>query len=72
SVGDGSNDIPMFKLCNEAGGLSIAFHAKPAVQAIAQISIMEGGMERILEVLPVKNIHPSSTKAVAPSAGAAQ
>jgi phosphoserine phosphatase len=47
AVGDGANDLPMM----DAVGLSIAFHAKPAVQARAMISIVEGGMDRALEVL---------------------
>ena len=34
-----------------AVGLSIAFHAKPAVRAEANISIEEGGLDRALEVL---------------------
>ncbi len=45
AVGDGANDLPMMR----AAGLSIGFHAKPAVQAEADIAITEGGMERALE-----------------------
>ncbi|MDQ6680224.1 MAG: phosphoserine phosphatase SerB [Pseudomonadota bacterium] len=47
AVGDGANDLPMMR----AVGLSIAYHAKPAVRAEATISIVEGGMDRALEVL---------------------
>jgi len=47
AVGDGANDLPMMG----AAGLSIAFHAKPAVRQRAMLSIVEGGMERALEVL---------------------
>jgi len=47
AVGDGANDLPMMR----AVGLSIAFHAKPAVRAEANISIEEGGLDRALEVL---------------------
>ena len=47
AVGDGANDLPMMG----AAGLSIAFHAKPAVRAQAMISITEGGMDRALTVL---------------------
>jgi phosphoserine phosphatase len=47
AVGDGANDLPMM----EAAGLSIAFHAKPAVRAQAMISIVDGGLDRALEVL---------------------
>jgi phosphoserine phosphatase len=47
AVGDGANDLPMMG----AAGLSIAFHAKPAVRAQAAISITEGGLDRALEVL---------------------
>lgn len=47
AVGDGANDLPMMA----AAGLSIAYHPKPAVREKALISIMEGGMDRALEVL---------------------
>lgn len=47
AVGDGANDLPMMA----AAGLSIAFHAKPAVREQAMLSIAQGGMDRALEVL---------------------
>jgi phosphoserine phosphatase len=47
AVGDGANDLPMMA----AAGLSIAFHAKPAVRGKAMLAIDEGGMERALDVL---------------------
>jgi phosphoserine phosphatase len=47
AVGDGANDLPMMG----AAGVSVAFHAKPAVQAQAHISITAGGLERALAVL---------------------
>jgi len=47
AVGDGANDLPMMA----AAGLSIAFHAKPAVRAQAMLSITEGGMDKALAVL---------------------
>ena len=47
AVGDGANDLPMMG----AAGLSIAYHAKPAVREKAMLAINEGGMERALEVL---------------------
>ena len=47
AVGDGANDLPMM----EAAGLSIAYHPKPAVAAVAKVSVMEGGLDRALEVL---------------------
>ena len=46
AVGDGANDLPMMG----AVGLSIAYHAKPTVQAQAMVSVVEGGMERALAV----------------------
>ncbi|HEX4510418.1 MAG TPA: phosphoserine phosphatase SerB [Burkholderiaceae bacterium] len=46
AVGDGANDLPMMA----AAGLSIAFHAKPAVRAQAKISIEHGGLDRALEI----------------------
>ena len=47
AVGDGANDLPMMR----AAGLSIGFHAKPAVRAAAHIAINEGGMDRVLALL---------------------
>lgn len=47
AVGDGANDLPMMR----AVGLAIAFHAKPAVAAEAQIAIAQGGMDSALAVL---------------------
>jgi phosphoserine phosphatase len=47
AVGDGANDLPMM----EAAGLSIAYHPKPAVAERAMISIMQGGMDRALDIL---------------------
>ena len=47
AVGDGANDLPMMA----AAGLSIAYHPKPAVREQAMLSIMDGGMDRALEVL---------------------
>jgi phosphoserine phosphatase len=49
AVGDGANDLPMMGVA----GLSIAFHPKPAVREQAMISIMQGGMDRALELLKV-------------------
>ncbi|QNP48338.1 phosphoserine phosphatase SerB [Diaphorobacter aerolatus] len=47
AVGDGANDLPMM---GEAG-LSVAYHAKPAVRAQAKVAINQGGLDRLLEVV---------------------
>ncbi|MCW5236748.1 phosphoserine phosphatase SerB [Verminephrobacter eiseniae] len=47
AVGDGANDLPMMA----AAGLSVAYHAKPAVRAQAKVAINQGGLDRLLEVL---------------------
>ncbi|MGP1681261.1 MAG: phosphoserine phosphatase SerB [Giesbergeria sp.] len=47
AVGDGANDLPMM----QAAGLSVAYHAKPAVRAHAQVAINQGGLDRLLEVV---------------------
>ena len=51
AVGDGANDLPMMRLCSEAGGLSVAYRAKPAVRAQAMVAINEGGLDSLLELL---------------------
>ena len=51
AIGDGANDLLMMKACSEAGGLSVAYHAKPAVQAQAMVAINAGGLDRLLEVV---------------------
>ncbi|MGC9561879.1 MAG: phosphoserine phosphatase SerB [Brachymonas sp.] len=47
AIGDGANDLRMM---GEAG-LSVAFHAKPAVRRQAMVAINEGGLDRLLEVV---------------------
>ena len=49
AVGDGANDLPMMGVA----GLSIAYHPKPAVQAQAMVAILQGGMDRALELFQV-------------------
>ncbi len=48
AVGDGANDLPMMG----AAGLSVAYQAKPRVREQALVAINEGGLDRLLEVLP--------------------
>jgi phosphoserine phosphatase len=50
AVGDGANDLPMMLSCSEAGGLSVAFHAKPKVREQAMVAINSGGLDRVLEL----------------------
>jgi phosphoserine phosphatase len=47
AVGDGANDLPMMGV----SGLSVAYHAKPAVREKAMVAINEGGLDRLLEVV---------------------
>jgi len=47
AVGDGANDLPMMG----AAGLGVAYHAKPAVREKAMVSIEDGGLDRLLEIL---------------------
>jgi phosphoserine phosphatase len=47
AMGDGANDLPMMGVA----GLSVAYHAKPAVREQAMVSIESGGLNRLLEVL---------------------
>lgn len=52
AVGDGANDLPMMG----AAGLSVAYHAKPAVRAHANVAINEGGLDRLLELMPPEKV----------------
>ncbi len=47
AMGDGANDLPMMGVA----GLSVAYHAKPAVREQAMVAINEGGLDRLLEIL---------------------
>lgn len=47
AVGDGANDLPMMGVA----GLSVAYHAKPAVREKAMVAINAGGLDRLLEVM---------------------
>jgi phosphoserine phosphatase len=46
AVGDGANDLAMMR----AVGLSVAYHAKPAVRDEAKVGIDHGGLDRLLEI----------------------
>jgi len=46
AMGDGANDLPMMT----TAGLSVAYHAKPAVRERAMVAINSGGLDRLLEV----------------------
>jgi phosphoserine phosphatase len=47
AMGDGANDLPMMGVV----GLSVAYHAKPAVRAQAMVAINSGGLDRLLEIV---------------------
>jgi phosphoserine phosphatase len=44
-MGDGSNDLPMMRIA----GLSVAYHAKPAVRAEAMLAIDNAGLDALLD-----------------------
>jgi phosphoserine phosphatase len=44
AMGDGANDLPMMAVA----GLSVAYHAKPAVREQAMVRINTGGLDRLL------------------------
>jgi phosphoserine phosphatase len=50
AVGDGANDLLMI----EKAGLGIAFHAKPKLRAAADTSLTQGGLDRILYLLGLR------------------
>ena len=47
AMGDGANDLLMMGIA----GLSVAYHAKPKVREQSMVSIQEGGLERLLEIV---------------------
>ncbi|SMN10789.1 Phosphoserine phosphatase [uncultured Candidatus Thioglobus sp.] len=47
-AGDGANDLEMMKLA----GLSVAYHAKPAVVKYADIVLNYGGLDKIMDLFP--------------------
>jgi phosphoserine phosphatase len=47
AMGDGANDLPMMGVA----GLSVAYHAKPAVREQAMVAINSGGLDRLLDVV---------------------
>jgi phosphoserine phosphatase len=47
AMGDGANDLPMMGVA----GLSVAYHAKPAVREQALVAINAGGLDQLLELL---------------------
>ena len=51
AVGDGANDLPMMTACSQAGGLSVAYHAKPLVRAQAMVAINSGGLDQLLKTV---------------------
>ena len=48
AVGDGANDIPMIQAASAAGGLGIAYHAKPKAAAAAQAHVRRGDLTVLL------------------------
>lgn len=49
AVGDGANDLNMM----HQAGLSVAYHAKPAVQAQADVAINYGGLDKVLDFIAI-------------------
>ncbi|QJC56029.1 Phosphoserine phosphatase [Polaromonas vacuolata] len=47
AMGDGANDLAMMGVV----GLSVAYHAKPAVREQAMLAINTGGLDRLLEIM---------------------
>jgi phosphoserine phosphatase len=48
AVGDGANDLAMIRRAGEAGGLGVAYHAKPVVAAAASVSITHNDLTALL------------------------
>lgn len=52
AVGDGANDLQMLGIA----GLGVAYHAKPAVREQADAAIQYGGLDKVLDFLPVMSV----------------
>ena len=52
AMGDGANDLLMMGIA----GLSVAYHAKPAVREQAMVAINQGGLDRLLELFDNINV----------------
>jgi phosphoserine phosphatase len=50
ALGDGANDLPML----HAATLGVACHAKPKVRDQVPIAINEGGLDQLMQLLPLK------------------
>jgi phosphoserine phosphatase len=48
AIGDGANDLAMIQCAGAAGGLGVAFHAKPLVAAAAGASIAHNDLRAVL------------------------
>lgn len=62
TVGDGANDLPMLQACAEAGGLGIAFRAKPKLQEVADMSLNHH--ERLDTLLFLMGFHARDLRGV--------
>lgn len=47
AVGDGANDLPMMRVA----GVSVGYHAKPAVRQQVNVAIDAGGLDQLLTVI---------------------
>lgn len=47
AVGDGANDLPMMRVA----GLSVGYHAKPAVREEVNVAINAGGLDQLLKLI---------------------
>jgi len=50
TVGDGANDLMMIEAATDAGGLGVAFHAKPTVAARARFRIQHTDLRSLLYI----------------------
>ncbi len=53
TIGDGANDLPMLLAASEAGGLGIAYHAKPVVQKQAKYNLRYATLEAVLPLVRI-------------------
>lgn len=69
AVGDGANDLPMILAAERAGGLGVAYRAKPTVRAAAAVSVCHADLTALLYFQGYREAEFRAPTAAADTAG---